>query len=172
MPTISRFYGIVVFINYRDHAPPHFHARYGAQEVTIEIQTGIVTGKMSRRALNMLFDWLDLHRDELMDNWNRARNGEPLQEIPPLLWEQTMFLHVEKVKHLGDFKLQLTFNDGVVMDVDLEDELYGPIFEPLKDVNLFQQVTVNSETNTIEWPNGADFAPEFLRELGYELARA
>lgn len=56
MPTISRFYGIVVFINYRDHAPPHFHARYGAQEVTIEIQTGTVTGKMSRRALNMLFD--------------------------------------------------------------------------------------------------------------------
>lgn len=47
MPTISRFYGIVVFINYRDHAPPHFHARYDAQEVTIEIQTGIVTGKMS-----------------------------------------------------------------------------------------------------------------------------
>lgn len=85
MPTISRFYGIVVFINYRDHAPPHFHARYGTQEVTIEIQTGIVTGKMSRRALNMLFDWLDLHRDELMDNWNRARNGEPLWEIPPLL---------------------------------------------------------------------------------------
>jgi hypothetical protein len=53
MPTIARFYGIVVFMNYNEHAPPHFHARYQDQEVTIEIQTGIVTGKMSRRALQM-----------------------------------------------------------------------------------------------------------------------
>ncbi len=84
MPTISRFYGIVVFMNYRDHSPPHFHARYQDQEVTIEIKTGMVTGKMSRRALNMLFDWLDVHRDELMENWKLARRGEPLQKIPPL----------------------------------------------------------------------------------------
>ncbi|HFQ94190.1 MAG TPA: DUF4160 domain-containing protein [Anaerolineae bacterium] len=84
MPTISRFYGIVVFMNYRDHSPPHFHARYQDQEVTIEIKTGMVTGKMSRRALNMLFDWLDAHRDELMENWELARRGEPLQKIPPL----------------------------------------------------------------------------------------
>lgn len=84
MPTISRFYGIVVFMNYRDHPPPHFHARYGDQEVTIEIQTGIVTGKMSRRALNLLFDWLDEHRNELLQNWDRAREGEPLEKVTPL----------------------------------------------------------------------------------------
>jgi hypothetical protein len=83
-----------------------------------------------------------------------------------------MFLHVNKVKYLGDYKLQLTFNDGMVMGVDLQDELYGPVFEPLKNVQLFQQVSVNPETNTIEWPNGADFAPEFLRELGHELVHA
>ncbi len=84
MPTISRFYGIVIFMNYRDHAPPHFHARYQDQEVTIEIETGIVTGKMSRRALNMLFIWLDAHQEALMNNWQRARDGEPLKEIAPL----------------------------------------------------------------------------------------
>jgi hypothetical protein len=84
MPTISRFYGIVIFMNYRDHPPPHFHARYGDQEVTIEIQSGLVTGKMARRALNMLFDWLDEHRDELLQNWERARKSEPLQQVPPL----------------------------------------------------------------------------------------
>jgi hypothetical protein len=84
MPTISRFYGIVVFINYNDHQPPHFHARYQDQEVTIEIQTGIVFGRMSRRALNMLFLWLEIHQDELLDNWERARNRDLLQPIPPL----------------------------------------------------------------------------------------
>ena len=84
MPTISRFYGIVVFMNYREHAPPHFHARYQEQEVTIEIQTGIVTGKMSRRALQMLFSWLELHQEELMDNWERAENREMLVSVAPL----------------------------------------------------------------------------------------
>ncbi|MET0395322.1 MAG: DUF4160 domain-containing protein [Longimicrobiaceae bacterium] len=62
MPVISRFYGIVVFINYRDHNPPHFHARYQDQEVIVDIQNGVVTGTMSRRALQMLFEWLELHR--------------------------------------------------------------------------------------------------------------
>jgi hypothetical protein len=84
MPTISRFYGIVVFMNYREHPPPHFHARYGTQEVTIEIETGIVQGRMSRRALNLLFDWLDEHREELLANWERAENHQPLDSISPL----------------------------------------------------------------------------------------
>ncbi|HEX8695518.1 MAG TPA: DUF4160 domain-containing protein [Longimicrobium sp.] len=84
MPVVSRFYGIVIFINYRDHNPPHFHAGYGEQEVTVEIQTGVVTGTMSRRALQMVFEWAELHREELMENWNRARARQPLQPIPPL----------------------------------------------------------------------------------------
>ncbi|NHZ72325.1 MAG: DUF4160 domain-containing protein [Aquificales bacterium] len=84
MPTISRFYGIVVYMNYNDHAPPHFHARYQEQEITVNIQTGQVTGTMSRRALQMLFDWLDQHQAALMDNWERARQHESLQNIPPL----------------------------------------------------------------------------------------
>ena len=84
MPTISRFYGIVVYMNYNDHAPPHFHARYQDQEVTVDIQTGQVTGTMSRRALQIIFDWLDHHQSELMANWERARQHEPLENIQPL----------------------------------------------------------------------------------------
>lgn len=72
-------------MNYNDHAPPHFHARYQDQEVTVEIQTGVVTGSMSRRALQMLFTWLDMHQDELMANWDHARKREPLQNISPLV---------------------------------------------------------------------------------------
>ncbi len=84
MPEISRFYGIVVFMNYRDHPPPHFHANYQDQEVTIEIQTGVVTGKMSKRALRMLFEWSERYQDELMANWERAEAQQPLKPIPPL----------------------------------------------------------------------------------------
>ncbi len=83
-----------------------------------------------------------------------------------------MFLHVIRVSHLKDYKLRLEFNDGVLKDVDLKDELHGEVFEPLKNVELFGQVAVNPDTGTIEWPCGADFAPEFLYEIGHEIGRA
>lgn len=80
-----------------------------------------------------------------------------------------MFLHVTEATYIEAYKLRLTFDDGTVKDVDLQEELYGEVFEPLKDIEAFKQVTVNPDTNTIEWPNGADFAPEFLFELGQEI---
>jgi len=73
-----------------------------------------------------------------------------------------MFLHVLSVEYLEDYKLRLKFNNEEVRTVDLSQELYGEIFEPLREIDFFKQVTVNPETNTIEWPNGADFAPEYL----------
>ncbi|WP_008308577.1 DUF2442 domain-containing protein [Leptolyngbya sp. PCC 6406] len=82
-----------------------------------------------------------------------------------------MFLHVEAGQYLKDYKLRLTFSNQVTEDVDLSEELHGEIFEPLKDVQIFKQVFLNSETNTIEWPNGADFAPEFLYDLGKPIAQ-
>jgi len=82
-----------------------------------------------------------------------------------------MFVHVTDVTYLADYKLRLEFNNGVVKDIDLKDELYGEVFEPLKDIQRFKQVTINPNTNTIEWPNGADFAPEFLYEIGQEVKK-
>ena len=82
-----------------------------------------------------------------------------------------MFLHVSAVSYLEAYRIRVEFDDGAVKEVDLREELYGEVFEPLKDVEFFKQVRVNSETNTIEWPNGADFAPEFLYESGQENKR-
>jgi hypothetical protein len=84
MPEISRFYGIIIFMNYNDHLPPHFHARYQDQEITVEIQTGVVTGRMSRRALRMIFEWQEKHQEALTNNWERARARQALELIPPL----------------------------------------------------------------------------------------
>ncbi len=77
-----------------------------------------------------------------------------------------MVLHVDTVTHLGDFTLRLEFSDGSVRDVDLSEELHGEVFEPLREPEFFAQVRVNPDTGTIEWPNGADLAPEFLHEQG------
>jgi hypothetical protein len=74
-----------------------------------------------------------------------------------------VFLHVTDVQYLEEFKVRLEFNNGTVKVVDLEKELHGEIFEPLRDPAFFKKVALNRETGTIEWPNGADFAPEFLR---------
>ena len=75
-----------------------------------------------------------------------------------------MFIEVLDAKYLGDYKISLIFNTGESKIVDLSDELNGKVFEPLKDKSYFQSFKI--KYNTIEWSNGADFAPEFLLELG------
>jgi len=84
MPELSRFLGIVIQMYYSDHSRPHFHAKYAGYRMTVEIDSGLVTGTFPRRALTAVLDWYVAHIDELRDNWNRARNGQPLVEIPPL----------------------------------------------------------------------------------------
>jgi hypothetical protein len=78
MPVISGFYGIVIFMNYREHEPPHFHATYQDYDVSVGIKTGTTEGKMPKKALRMMFEWSELHQDELLDNWGRARKRQPL----------------------------------------------------------------------------------------------
>ena len=85
MPELSRFYGIIIFMNYRDHNPPHFHARYQDFEITVDIKTGKVTGTMTRKALKLVFEWMDLYKEELMHNWDLARDRKALIPIEPLI---------------------------------------------------------------------------------------
>ena len=73
-----------------------------------------------------------------------------------------MFVHVEKAKYLEDYKVWLAFNDGAEGEIDLAPELEGEVFEPLRDMAFFKSFTL--EGHTLSWSNGADFAPEFLRE--------
>ncbi len=84
MPEISRFYGLIILMNFKDHAPPHFHIWYGDYKAIVTIQDGIVKGEMPQRALKMIFDWLEIHRDELMLDWELAQKGEELIKIEPL----------------------------------------------------------------------------------------
>lgn len=73
-----------------------------------------------------------------------------------------MFIHVNDAKYIADYKVWLSFNDGAQGEIDLSPELYGEIFEPLKEIAFFKSFTL--EGHTLSWSNGADFAPEFLRE--------
>ena len=84
MPEISRFLGIVIAMFYRDHAPAHFHAMYGDYEITVTIETGVVTGRFPRRALRHVLEWYELHKDDLLEDWEFAQARRPLKKIAPL----------------------------------------------------------------------------------------
>lgn len=84
MPEISSFYGIVIYMYISEHNPPHFHVVYQGYKAIITIKDGIVTGSLPRRALNLVFDWLDEHKQELLDNWERLSRRETPVKIEPL----------------------------------------------------------------------------------------
>ncbi len=84
MPQISFFYGIIILMNYSDHAPAHFHAWYGEYKIIVDIKTAVVKGEMPGRALRMVLEWLDLHREELLEAWDAAQTGAIIKKIEPL----------------------------------------------------------------------------------------
>jgi hypothetical protein len=84
MPEISRFLGIVIGIFYSEHGVAHFHAVYGEYEVSVEVESGTIHGKFPPRALRLVLEWANLHKQELIDNWQLARQGQPLNRIAPL----------------------------------------------------------------------------------------
>ena len=86
MPCVSEFLGIVIYFYFNDHFPPHFHAEYSGSEALYEIETlRILKGRLPRRVHNLVIEWADLHRAELMENWHRARQGQSLFDIEPLV---------------------------------------------------------------------------------------
>jgi hypothetical protein len=78
-------------------------------------------------------------------------------------------MRIRQAEYLEGHKLKLLFNDNKTKIVDLEKELWGPLYEPLKDVEYFKKVSVDDDFITIQWPNGADFSPNFLYRIGTEV---
>lgn len=85
MPTISRFYGILIRMFFNDHAPPHFHAVYGDFELIVGIAPiAILEGDAPARVRSMVLEWAALHQTELLADWERCRQAQPPLPIPPL----------------------------------------------------------------------------------------
>ncbi len=84
MPELSRFLGIRIFMIFNDHNPPHFHAEYNGFEITVEIESGIIEGKFPKRALNFVLEWYELHKPELLKNWESMNKSGKFDKIKPL----------------------------------------------------------------------------------------
>jgi hypothetical protein len=85
MPTISRFYGIIIRMFFDEHAPPHFHAVYGEFTAEVAIATlEVLAGGLPRRALVLVLEWTALHRSELLEDWELCRQHHQPKQIQPL----------------------------------------------------------------------------------------
>jgi len=85
MPEIARFFGIVIAIYYKEHNPPHFHAKYGDQTAVFSIaDLALIEGQLPKRVISLVLEWAFEHRDELMEDWRLAEAGKPLRKIAPL----------------------------------------------------------------------------------------
>ena len=84
VPEIARFLGIVIGIFPREHPPAHFHAVYGEYQVTVDIESGVVHGDFPKRAMRHVLEWFDLHKNELLEDWDFVQSGRPVRKIAPL----------------------------------------------------------------------------------------
>ena len=86
MPEISRFLGIVIAMYYKEHEPPHFHAKYGGQTGVFSItELKLIEGSLPKRVISLVLEWAFEHRDELMEDWKLAMAKKPLHKIPSLV---------------------------------------------------------------------------------------
>jgi hypothetical protein len=84
MPRISIFFGIVIYMYYDEHAPPHFHAMYEGSEAALDFNGILLKGTMAPRAARLIKEWAGMHKEELEENWERAERNMPLNWIEPL----------------------------------------------------------------------------------------
>ena len=86
MPEISLFYGIRITMNWNEHNPPHFHAEYGEYKASILIREGVAdVGYLPNKQLKLITAWCEIHKDELMQNWELSKQNKPMNRINPLI---------------------------------------------------------------------------------------
>ena len=86
MTEISLFYGIRITMNYSEHNPPHFHVEYAGYRASVRILDGVIDrGALPGKQMKLVLAWCEIHRDELMHNWELARDQKPLNRINPLI---------------------------------------------------------------------------------------
>ena len=155
------FYGILIRMFFNDHAPPHFHARYGEFEATIDIGTSaVLQGQLPSRALNLVQEWAMIHREELFEDWRLCRDKERPNKVECNNWSVQMYWDVVEVKPEPHYCLFVRFKDGQAGRVHLrEDDLTG-VLAPLRDVQCFEQVFI--DCGAVAWPGEIDLAPDAM----------
>ena len=169
MPEISRFFGIIISMNYSEHPPPHFHVTYGSQQATVDIvDLRVTAGRLSPRVLGMVMEWAALHQLELVvDLGVGALTATPPQgfavRIISCTWEVAMLNRVKSVTVIGKTLMAIEFEDGAKGEIDVARLFpFRGVFAQLVDPGYFAMVQISGELGTIGWPNGADLDSDML----------
>ena len=168
MPTISAFYGILIQLLFNDHAPPHFHVRYGNFKARVSIdELQIISGTLPRSAERLVLEWAQVHQTELMGKLDIVRTSRPAREdrspsiIPSVVCDHPD--DVAQVTPLDGFRLHVRFFDGLAGQVDMSALVHSPsagVFAQLADPVLFAQAYV--EYGAVVWPGEIDLAPDAM----------
>ena len=170
MPRLYLLEGIVIWVNTRDHDPPHFHARFSGEEVRVELATlAVMTGGLTAAKQHLLLKWATVHQAELVRNWELAARVFHTSPSHRRWTRRTEMAHhpivdVVAVELLGGHRVRLTFDDGHVVERDLSPVLWGPVFERIRDEPAeFAKARIDAELGVLCWPNGVDIDAELLR---------
>jgi hypothetical protein len=176
MPIICEFRGIKIRMYHDDHPSPHFHAKYNEFYASFDFEGNITVGELPSPA--------DTNGERMGTTEERGTESElgtdragpaakPDTASRPGT-ERTLEMNSDKpyyprvidVKVVEHYVIEVTFTNGTRRRIDLRGRLKnrGPVFQPLHDPQFFAQMTLGDET--VEWPNGADIAPETLYEIG------
>ena len=175
MPTISMFRGIKISINWNDHMPPHFHAKYGDEEILVSIkELEVLEGEMQNKQLKMVLGWAAFHQTELMEDWELATKQQELFSIDPLRQENQMPNSVDfylskgfdlkmanyfasgrkkitSVKPNKDFTLLLVFDNTEKRIFDMKPYLKkNTVFEQFMNFDDFKRVYLD-DNNCVSW---------------------
>ena len=118
----------------------------------------VLEGHLPRRALSLVLDWAELHRTELLADWELCRTKQPPSRSR--LWSESMHWNVVYVQHLSPLELMVRFQDGTEGKVRFESSHLSGVFEALKAPEIFQQVRV--ESGAVTWPGDIDLAPDAM----------
>ena len=162
MPRISEFYGIVIYMYFQDHNPPHFHAIYAEHEALIRIDTGeVIGGRLPKTAGSLVEESASRRRSHRQLGACTRTRCAVEHRAAPVAWTPMDAARVTDVEHLGGRVLRLVFADGLVRELDFADALPG-ILATIDDDDAFPTVTVDPVARTISWPAGVDFDPDVL----------
>lgn len=175
MPKISSFNGMEIYMYYRDHSPPHFHAKHdGNQEFTIDIKAEkILDGDPPPSKNKKALHWNELRKDILLKNWNKCQNGERPDKVDPLLHEihiiheimtNTDFRRIKSAQ-LNNDVLTVTFYPQDIVKLNISGMLQiGGVFSIL-NTNA-DKFIISSDERFIFWPNGLDICGDYIWREG------
>lgn len=162
MPKVPESFGISIYLYFREHPPPQFHARYGSEEGLISIRDlSALEGGLSPRARGLVIEWATQHPDERLSAWNRAQNHEPPERLNPYDRPEAMHRIVEVEARKG-YRIWIRFEDEVSGEVDLSGLVGKGVFRRWKEEAEFRKVHIDPETGTVAWPGDIDLAPDAL----------